>query len=88
MEKGEPSYTVGGNVNWCRHDGELYGGSLKNLKKKKQKNPYDPAISLSGIQNSTFLEKAKILIWNFRQIDNFVQGKKMIRIINMQEIKP
>ena len=61
MEKGEPSYTVGGNVNWYRHDGELYGGSLKNLKKKK-KNPYDPAISLSGIQNPTFLEKSKILI--------------------------
>ena len=37
VEKGEPSYTVGGNVNWCRHDGELYGGSLKNLKKKNKK---------------------------------------------------
>ena len=22
MEKREPSYTVGGNVNWCRHYGE------------------------------------------------------------------
>ena len=30
MEKGEPSYTVGGNVNWYSHYGELYGGSLKN----------------------------------------------------------
>ena len=28
--KREPSYTVGGNVNWCRHGGEQYGGSLKN----------------------------------------------------------
>ena len=28
-EKG-PSYTAGGNVNWCSHYGEQYGGSLKN----------------------------------------------------------
>ena len=25
----EPSYTVGGNVNWYSHCGEQYGGSLK-----------------------------------------------------------
>ncbi|WP_222598785.1 hypothetical protein, partial [Klebsiella sp. Kps] len=25
-EKGEPSYTVGGNVNWCSHSGKQYGG--------------------------------------------------------------
>ena len=29
-EKREPSYTVCGNVNWCSHYGEQYGGSLKN----------------------------------------------------------
>ena len=29
VEKREPSYTVGGNVNWCSHYGEQYGGSLK-----------------------------------------------------------
>ena len=29
MEKKEPCYTVGGNVNWCSHYGEQYGGSLK-----------------------------------------------------------
>ena len=28
--KREPSYTIGGNVNWCNHYGEQYGGSLKN----------------------------------------------------------
>ena len=27
MEKREPSYTDGGNVNWCTHYGEQYGGS-------------------------------------------------------------
>ncbi len=26
----EPSYTVGGNVNWYNHYGEQYGGNLKN----------------------------------------------------------
>ena len=30
VEKREPSYTVGGNVNWCSHYGEQYGSSLKN----------------------------------------------------------
>ena len=29
VEKMEPSYTVGRNVNWCSHYGEQYGGSLK-----------------------------------------------------------
>ena len=30
VEKREPSYTVGWNVNWCSHYGEQYGGSSKN----------------------------------------------------------
>ena len=30
MEKKEPSYTVGGNVNWYSHYGEQYRSSLKN----------------------------------------------------------
>ena len=30
LEKREPSYTVGGNVNWYSHYGKQYGGSLKN----------------------------------------------------------
>ena len=29
LEKREPSYTVGKNVDWCSHSGEQYGGSLK-----------------------------------------------------------
>ena len=32
MEKREPLYTVGGNVNWCRHHGEQYGGFFKKFK--------------------------------------------------------
>ena len=50
MEKREPSYTVGGNVNWYSHYGEQYGGSLKKLKLEL---PCDPAIPLLGI----YLEK-------------------------------
>ena len=30
VEKREPSYTVGGNVNWCSHYEKQYGVSLKN----------------------------------------------------------
>ena len=28
-ERRQPSYTVGGNVNWCRYCGKQYGGSSK-----------------------------------------------------------
>ena len=44
-QKREPSCTVGGNVNWCRHHGEQYGF----LKKLKIGLPYDPAIPFLGI---------------------------------------
>ena len=30
VERREPSRTVGGNVDWCSHCGEQYGGSSKN----------------------------------------------------------
>ena len=30
VEKREPSYTVGRNINWYSHYGEQHGGSLKN----------------------------------------------------------
>ena len=52
MERREPSYTVGGNVNWYSHYGEQYAGSLKN----KIELPYDTIIPLLGI----YLEKNKI----------------------------
>ena len=32
VEKREPCYTVGGNVNWYSHYGEQYGGSSENQK--------------------------------------------------------
>ena len=45
MEKREPSYTVGGNVNWGSH----YGKQWRFLKKLKRELPYDPVIPLLGI---------------------------------------
>ena len=30
VEKREPSYTIGGTVNWYNHYGEQYGGTLEN----------------------------------------------------------
>ena len=30
VEKGEPSYTVGGNASWCSHSGKQCGGSSKS----------------------------------------------------------
>ena len=31
VEKKEPSFTVGGNVNWYSHYGKQYGASSKNI---------------------------------------------------------
>ena len=45
VERREPSYTVGGSVNWCSHYGEWYWGSLGKVKIKL----YDPATPLLGI---------------------------------------
>ena len=36
----------GGDVNWCRHYGKQYRGSLRKLKIEL---PYDPAVPLLGI---------------------------------------
>ena len=46
MEKREPSYTVGGKVDWYRHYGEQCGGSFKRLQIELS---HDPAIPLLGI---------------------------------------
>ena len=55
VEKGEPSYTAGGRVNWCRHSGEQCGGSFSSLKTELA---YDSAIPLLGV----YPEKTKTLI--------------------------
>ena len=45
MEKREPSYVVGGNLNWYSHYGRQYGGFLK----LKIELTYDPIVPLLGI---------------------------------------
>ena len=53
VEKKEPSFTVGGNVNWCNHYRKQYRGISENYR-----TPYDPAIPLLGIYpDKTFIEK-------------------------------
>ena len=55
MEKREPSYILGGNVNWYNHYGEQHGWYLRKLNIEP---PYDFAIPLLGIYpDKTFLEK-------------------------------
>ena len=43
MEKREPSYTVGGNVNWYK---PLWRTVWRFLKKLKIELPYDPTIPI------------------------------------------
>ena len=55
VERREPSYTIGGNVNWYNHYREQYGEFLKKLKIEL---PYDPAIPLLGIYSEkTVIQK-------------------------------
>ena len=54
MEKREPSYTVGGNVNSCIYYGEQYESFLKT----KTELPHDLAIPLLGIHlGKTLIQK-------------------------------
>ena len=48
MEKREPSYIAGGNVNRYNHRGEQYGDSLKKLNIEL---PYDQVILFLGIRS-------------------------------------
>ena len=52
VEKREPSYTIGGNVNWYSHDGDQYGSSLK-----KQKQNYHMT---QQSHSWAYMEKTKI----------------------------
>ena len=55
VEKRVPSYTVGRNVNWCRHCRKQYGYSSKYLEL-----PYDPVIPLWDIypkNSKTLIQK-------------------------------
>ena len=45
VERREPTYIVGGNVNWYSHYGEEYVSSLKKLKIEL---PYDPVTPTPG----------------------------------------
>ena len=45
VEKREPSYTVGGNVNWCSH----YEKVWTFLKKLKTELPDDSTVPLLGL---------------------------------------
>ena len=55
VEWREPFCTVGGNVDWYRHYGEQYGGSLQKLVIEL---PHDPTIPLLGIYpEETIIER-------------------------------
>ena len=55
IEKKEPSYTVGGNVNWCWRKWRKYGTSFKKLKIEL---PYDSPIPLLDIHTEkTIIQK-------------------------------
>ena len=53
VEKRDPTYAIGENVNWCSHYGKQYRGSSKKLKTVL---PFDPAMLLLHI----YLEKTTV----------------------------
>ena len=51
MEK-EPSYIVGGNVNWCSHYGKQHASSAKKLKSFKNEKEQSRSWEMEGNCNS------------------------------------
>ena len=76
VEKREPQYTVGGNVNWCSYYGKQYWRFLNKL---KMELPYHPVIPLFGIN----LRKMKSLIWK----DNMHPNAHSSIIYNRQDME-
>ena len=61
MEKRESSYTLVGNVNWCKTLGRTAWRLLRKL--KTELPPYDSAIALLGINLEKTLIRKDILIF-------------------------
>ena len=59
MEKREPSYTAGWNVNWCSHCGKHYGGLFKKIIELS----YDPEITFMGMHTHTRIYMMKIPVF-------------------------
>ena len=57
MLKQEPSYTVGGNVNWCSHYEEQYRSSLKTLKTELLSSPAIPFLGIQPGKLSALIQK-------------------------------
>ena len=61
VEKREPSYTAGANVNWCSHSGEQCGGSSESSKKTELPDwgilPLDMSSDRTTIQKYTYIPR-------------------------------
>ena len=77
MEKGEPSYTIGGDTDWCSHCGKQYGNTSKKLKMELS---FDSTIPLPGI----YPKKPETLIWKNISIPVFTAALFIIPKIWMQ----
>ena len=64
MEKKEPSYTVGGNINWCSHCGKKYGGFSKKLEIELLCDSAFPLL--------VYPKKPKSVIWKDTHIPVFI----------------
>uniref|UniRef100_A0A8D0UZR8 DUF1725 domain-containing protein n=2 Tax=Sus scrofa TaxID=9823 RepID=A0A8D0UZR8_PIG len=53
VEKREPCYTTGGNVNWYNHHGKQYGDSSKKLKIELSFYPAIPLLSIYSEKTMT-----------------------------------
>ena len=93
-EKGN-SCTAGGNVNWCSHYGEQYGGSSKKIKIEL---PYDPAIPLVNIRTKWIVVAVQLLshVWLFatprtagRQVSlSFSISHSLLKLMSIELVMP
>ena len=69
VEKREPSYTVGGDVNWCSCCGKQY----KYFQKNKMELPYNPVIPFLGYISEK-QKQTKTLTWKSTQTPMFIRA--------------
>ena len=55
--KKEPSYIVGGNVNWCGHDGKQYGAGSNNKNRTTRRSSNSTPGFLSEENKNTNLKR-------------------------------
>ena len=84
MEKREPSYTVGGNLNWYSHYGKKYGASSKKLKIEL---PYNLAVIFLGIYpEKTIIQKETCILMFIAALSTIAKHRSNLNVHQQRNV--